>query len=139
MKTIWLMCMMFGILSGSLAWSQRPPDANDGCVAVSGNGPYRCPNGSGCGTYYTYSGGDCNVDNEASCMTMQIVSFCCGKYPINTPIDPCLITKMNNPLVRRRILELAEDNEILVPTCNGAYVPAKIAFRDHKDRGYGGL
>lgn len=41
MKTIWLMCMMFGILSRSLAWSQRPPDANDGCVAVSGNGPYR--------------------------------------------------------------------------------------------------
>jgi hypothetical protein len=39
MKTIWLMCMMFGILSGSLAWSQRPPDANDGCVAVSGNAP----------------------------------------------------------------------------------------------------
>jgi len=53
MKTIWLMCMMFGILSVSLAWSQRPPDANDGCVAVSGNAPYRCPNGSGCGTYYT--------------------------------------------------------------------------------------
>ncbi len=39
---------------------------------------------------------------------------------------------MKDPRTRSRILELAEDNEILVPTCSGAYVPARIAFRDRK-------
>jgi hypothetical protein len=72
-------------------------------------------------------------------MTMELVSYCCGKYPINTPIDPCLFAEMKNPLVRARILELAEDIEILIPTCGGAYAPARIAFRDHKEPGHGGL
>jgi hypothetical protein len=41
---------------------------------------------------------------------------------------------MKDPRTRSRILELAEDNEILVPTCSGAYVPARIAFRDRKGK-----
>ncbi|MFZ0318094.1 MAG: hypothetical protein WAL56_03135 [Candidatus Sulfotelmatobacter sp.] len=135
MKTSW---MVLVVLSSALAWGQRPPDANDGCIAVNGFGPYRCPNGSGCGQYYTYSGADCNVENEASCAVMQSVSYCCAKYPINTPIEPCLITEMKNPFTRDRILELAEDNDILVPTCSGAYLSAKMAFENHKERGDGG-
>jgi len=53
----------------------------------------------------------------------------------------CTITEMKDPQVRSRILELAKDNEILVPTCSGAYIPAGIAFRQYleKDKDNGGL
>jgi hypothetical protein len=46
---------------------------------------------------------------------------------------------MKEPAIRLRVLELAEDSEILVPTCTGAYIPARIAFRGYKDRSNGGL
>jgi hypothetical protein len=39
---------------------------------------------------------------------------------------------MKDPHVRSRLLALAEDNDILVPTRGGAYVPARIAFRENK-------
>jgi hypothetical protein len=68
------------------------------------------------------------------------IAVCCGKYP--TYIDSgalCVITEMKEPHVRSRILELALENEILVPTCTGAYVPARTAFRKSKWRDDGGL
>jgi hypothetical protein len=102
------------------------------------NGPYQCPNGSSCGTYVTYSGLDCSVEFP-SCNVLAPTSFCCGKFPINTPSDPCLFTEMRDPHVRSRLLELAADNDILVPTCSGAYVPARIAFRGNKGKDNGGL
>jgi hypothetical protein len=37
------------------------------------------------------------------------------------------------------MLELARNNEILVPTCSGAYIPARIAFRERKEKDNGGL
>jgi hypothetical protein len=40
---------------------------------------------------------------------------------------------MKNRGVRSRILELAKTETLLVPTCNGAYVPAEIAFGEHKN------
>jgi hypothetical protein len=43
--TSWI---LFVVLSTALAWGQRRPDSNDGCIAISGNGPYRFPlNGGG--------------------------------------------------------------------------------------------
>ena len=46
---------------------------------------------------------------------------------------------MKDPRTRTRILELAEENEILVPTCGGAYVPAEVALRQHKEWTIDGL
>ena len=66
-------------------------------------------------------------------------SFCCDKYHIPLPEDSCLFTEMKDPHARSRLLELAEENDILVPTCSGAYVPARIAFRENKGEDNGGL
>jgi hypothetical protein len=46
---------------------------------------------------------------------------------------------MRDPRARSRLLELAEENDLLIPTCSGSYVPAKIAFRQRKDKQDGGL
>jgi hypothetical protein len=46
---------------------------------------------------------------------------------------------VRDPRVRPRILELAQESEILVPTCSGAYVPAGIAFRTGKGMDHGGF
>jgi hypothetical protein len=91
------------------------------------------------GTYYTVTGEDCNEDNEETCTTLTPYSYCCGKFSNVWPTDECLIAKLKDPHVRERILELAEDNEILVPTCSGAYVPANLVLRPHKGKSYGGL
>jgi hypothetical protein len=64
---------------------------------------------------------------------------CCGKFSNYVQGGFCLIAEMKDQRARSRILALAEDNEILVPTCNGAYVPAKIAFKEGKRRDSGGL
>jgi hypothetical protein len=109
------------------------------CQSVeSQNGPFRCPNGSSCGTYVTLSTETCNIEYPV-CNILAPVSYCCGRFPIDAPSDPCAFTKMRDPLVRSRILELAEENDILIPTCSGAYVPARIAFREHKEKDNGGL
>lgn len=118
--------------------SVKPPDS--GCAVVDlYNGPYQCPNGSSCGTYYTVSSEACTIDNGESCVVLEPTSYCCGKYHIPLPMDSCLITEMKDPHARVRLLELAEENDILVPTCSGAYVPATVALREHKGKDNGGL
>ncbi len=52
--------------------------------------------------------------------------------------DECIITEMRNPDTKSRIFEFARANTILVPTCSCAYVPARIALREHRDKNYGG-
>jgi hypothetical protein len=118
--------------------SQRPPGLYT-CASVDGEtGPVRCPS-SACGTYYTLQTESCNEDNE--CDYLTAISVCCGQYPNYQVSDLCLITEMKDPGVRSRIAELAEEegSEILVRTCSGAYIPARIAFRAHKERNNGGL
>jgi hypothetical protein len=66
------------------------------------------------------------VDNV--CYFLVTTSYCCGTYPNYQAENFCLITEMKDPRVRSRILELSQEAEILVPTCHGAYVPARIAF-----------
>ncbi len=86
-----------------------PP--SDGCKTLdSENGPYQCPNGSSCGTYMTYSGVPCNV--EQACIFYSPVLYCCDRYPIDVPSDGCFFTEMKDPGVRSRILALAEENDI---------------------------
>jgi uncharacterized protein (UPF0297 family) len=114
----------------------RPPDVG-ACVVPHTNGPYRCPKTS-CGTYTTVTSDECNVDNDIDCQMLLRVSNCCGQYfGYAAGGDPCVITEMRDPRKRARILELVEGNEILVPTCGGAYVPAKIALREAKQKGKG--
>jgi len=84
-------------------------------------------------------GEDCDIDNEGMRFVLVPTSFCCDKYHIPLPTDPCLFTEMRDPHVRSRLLELAEENDILVPTCSGAYVPARIAFREQKGKGNDGM
>jgi hypothetical protein len=141
----WL--LPFIALSGLLASGQtrtnqhsvRPPGGD--CTVLDGTfGPIRCPNGSSCGSYYTPQTQICNEDNEDQCQILEPESFCCGKYNIYIdPGDPCGFAEMRDPRVRSRLLELAEDNEILVPTCRGAYLPATVALRGRKEKVGGAL
>lgn len=103
------------------------------------NGPFQCPSGSSCGNDYTVTTEACTVETEGYCLVLVPTSFCCGKYHIPLPEDPCAFTEMKDPHVRSRLLALAEDNDILVPTRGGAYVPARIAFRENKGNVNGGL
>ncbi len=135
-----ILAALFAVLSCAVALTQQskpqssrehqPPGAY-GCAAVEGeNGPIRCPNGSGCGSYYNIATQDCNIENEDECMVLEPYSNCCGAYPNYIAYGSCIFTEMRFPRVRSAILELASDYEILVPTCSGAYVPARIAFHD---------
>jgi hypothetical protein len=139
----------FVMLSVAVASEQRSVDrpspikpADVSCQAVYlYNGPYQCPNDSGCGVYVTFSGEDCNidVDNDETCMVLVRTPYRCGKYNIPIPTEQCLFTEIKSPGIRSRRLELAEENDILVPTCSGAYVPARIALRKQKGKDNGGL
>ncbi len=92
------------------------------------------------GCHATYSTLDtvmCDGSNE--CDMLIPISTCCGKGGTYVVGGTCLITEMKDPHVRARILELARDTEILVPTCGGAYVPARLAFRQARWTDNGGL
>lgn len=144
----WLPFLASVALSGVFASGQATPSQHSAKPGYSGcgvldfccNGPYRCPNGSSCGSYVTASWEECNIDNEEFCVIQETESFCCGKYQI--PVyegDPCGLAEMKDPRARSRLLELAKDNEILVPTCRGAHLPAEIALRGRKENVRGGL
>jgi hypothetical protein len=132
MKRTWFV-LLFVALSVAIASAQRngPLDVGGCASVVSKFGPNRCPTSS-CGSYDTLQTVPCNEVNE--CDMLIPISVCCGKYPNNIQGDYCVIVEMKEPRVRSRILELALDNQILVPTCTGAYVPARIAFRKSKWR-----
>jgi hypothetical protein len=106
-----------------------------GCAVIDSKfGPLSCPNGSSCGSYYTLQTEECNIDNEEDCEVLVPITVCCGKYATyEDGGDNCAFAKMKEPNVRSQLVELAKDNEILVPTCKGAYVPTRIAFREHKE------
>jgi hypothetical protein len=102
-------------------------------------GPINCPNGSSCGQYYTYQSEKCDGHNV--CVPVNPITICsgvhnsCKGYDAAEPGDDyCLSAEMKEPGAKSRILELAKINQILVPTCSGAYVPAKAAFREKSER-----
>jgi hypothetical protein len=54
-------------------------------------------------------------------------SSCCG-VPHTSLVptgDPCLFTSLRDPSVRRRLLLVAEKQNILVPTCEGTFMPIR--------------
>lgn len=116
------------------------PQVEQGCAAFQSRFPgIRCPN-AGCGeTYTTYMSEACNIDNGAFCTDFQPQFFCCNHFVINVPNGVCLFTKMREPRVRSRILELSKKNTILVPTCTGAYIPATVAFKSAEEKNNDGL
>jgi len=134
--------LSFVVLSVVAVCAQRAqaPQGVGPCLAVSStSSSFTCPNGASCGQFSTAQTDQCDIDNEGSCYEVISEPACCGKFVSRLRGDPCLITEMRDPRVRARILELAESYEILVPTCSGAYVPARIAFREHNEKGNGGL
>jgi hypothetical protein len=132
-KASWL--LLFMVLSVVMAWGQITPR----CVDVSGTfGPITCPSKASCGSYSNpIVKGECN--DEDPCTVLTPISSCCGAYQNYQGGGPCLFTEMRSPSIRLQMLELARNNEILVPTCSGAYIPARIAFRERKEKDNGGL
>jgi hypothetical protein len=140
-----LLLMILGVpyLYGQQSQSSAHPlDLFPICEVLLGStSGIRCPNRSSCGTYTTYQvAGSCE-DYEGPCSTLSPISTCCGAYQNYIAGGGCSVAEMRDPRVRSRILELAETNQILVPTCSGAYVPARAAFRQYKkeDKENGGF
>ena len=99
-------------------------------------GPIRCPN-SGCGArYYTTQIAKC-VSAEA-CLYWVPSPVCCGQYSTLVDGGDCIITEFKDPKARSRIFQFAGNNDILVPTFSGAYVPARIALRERKGGNHDG-
>ena len=78
---------------------------------------------------------------DNSCNQLIAVSICCNKGVsyFDSGDGSCLTTEMKDPRARSRILEFGKHDEILVPNCNGAYVPAWVAFRLGKEGDNGGM
>lgn len=135
---------LLAVLLACCAQAQTPagptPQIMQGCSAFQSKlTGIRCPN-AGCGeTYTTYNSEACNIDNGAFCTDFQPRFFCCNHFVINVPNGVCLFTKMREPRVRSRMLELSKKNTILVPTCTGAYIPARVAFKGDEEKSNGGL
>jgi hypothetical protein len=136
MRKTWLSLLLVMLFAGiASAQSARRLDVG-ACASVDSTfGPLRCPTSS-CGTYYTVQTEACTIDNE--CDLLLPISVCCGKFPNYVEGGTCLLAEIKDPRVKSRMLELAKDNQILVPTCNGAYVPARVAFRKPEWRDNGG-
>jgi hypothetical protein len=126
----WLGTLVFAALSSAPLWGQ-----SDCGVVDTVNGPFRCPNGASCGTYYTPNFEQCDIDNEDECEFWDPLAFCCARYNLKlNPGDPCAFAKVKDPRARALLIELAEDNEILVPTCQGAYLPLEVVLRGHGNK-----
>jgi hypothetical protein len=110
------------------------------CALVDAkNGPFRC-SVPACGeTYYTYQTEQCNISGP--CDAMFPVSICCGRFDNFQDLGSgtCLFTEMRDKGFKAHIMELARENEILVPTCSGAYVPARVVFQQRDGANDGGL
>ena len=127
-----LILLLFVMLPITMACAQQGK-----CVTLNYVYPIRCPN-SGCGELYpAYLSEGCDL--EGPCVYLGYTSWCCGQY-MNVQVQGrCLLAEMKGKRVRSRILELAKKNEIVVPTCSGAYVPARIALQEGGERNNGGL
>jgi hypothetical protein len=115
--------------------SAHPPDRYPLCEVSPGSaGPYRCPNSS-CGEEYNnpIDYGAC-TSQQGACTFLNPIHICCGAYANYITGSGCAVAEMRDPRVQSHILELAERSQILVPTCSGAYVPARIAFRQYKEK-----
>jgi hypothetical protein len=138
MKRTWLVLLLVTISAGvASAQRERSQDAG-ACVSVDGTlSGITCPFPGCHETYSTLNTEACDGSNE--CDMLIPISTCCGKGGSYVVGGICLITEMKDPHVRTRILELARDTEILIPTCNGAYVPVRIAFGQARWMDNGGL
>jgi hypothetical protein len=67
---------------------------------------------------------DCNF--SVCDMYVKTTTFCCSlriRY-FSGPGGPCLLANLKDPESRAKVRALAETEDILIPTCGGAYVPA---------------
>jgi len=53
-------------------------------------------------------------------------------------LDYCNFTDLKREPMRSRILELAKERDLIVPTCSGAYAPARMVLRPDEERSHGG-
>jgi hypothetical protein len=87
---------------------------------------------------------DCYLGEVCSYVKTQ--TFCCGAYQIQVyGGSNCIMTEYRDQKTSSKVLELARENEILIPSCSGALVPARLVLRSNvkhnseKDEAGGGL
>lgn len=72
----------------------------------------------------------CGV-GPVQCFEFEDLSIPCCGIPTDelTSLGNCEISELKNPEVRSRTLELAKRVRLLIPTCQGIYVPAIAALK----------
>ena len=109
-----------------------------GCQTLEWYRPWPCPNRPCSGSYPQYqSTPGCTVSGAPYCVNMQPTTWCCGAYQSYYILDYCIFTDLQREPMRSRILELAKERDLIVPTC-GAYAPARMVLRPDEERSHGG-
>jgi hypothetical protein len=72
------------------------------------------------------------------CIDLQYDMWCCGAYKSYIDAGDCIYAEVRHQPLKSRILELAKERDILVPTCGGAYVPAGVVLRADREKSSGG-
>lgn len=125
-KTMWtvLILSLLALATIPLADAQTTM-----CMELLNLTPVNCPN-AGCHEQFPSLLLDrCGIGGFGPCQYFVKISWCCGAYQNWSSPSNCLMTEMNDRSLRQRIFTLAKEEEILVPTCHGAYIPAMIAFK----------
>jgi hypothetical protein len=81
---------------------------------------------------------DCTLD---SCVNFDKDSIdCCGfAVTVWIPNGNCGIAELKDKKVRSQLLILARTTNILIPTCTGSYLPARIVLANEKQNHASGL
>lgn len=110
-----------------------------GCANLIAVQPIRCPN-QGCGETHPAVVYEplCDPDSPYLCIDLQYGTWCCGAYQNYVDTGDCIYAEVRHDPLKSRILELAKERDILVPTCGSAYVPAGLVLRAGREKSGGG-
>ena len=87
----------------------------------------RCPN---CAERFTSYGMPSCTFSGNPCLYFQPTTVCCGEYEnYRWSGSYCLLARLRDRGLRLRLVELARTGNILVPNCDGAYVPARMVLK----------
>lgn len=91
-----------------------------------------CGNSAGCSDVYpvTWIGDPCDFTGACEYFVNTTTS-CCGIQGYSYLTDSgttCEWAKLKDPGIRKELLELTANEDILIPNCSGAYVPATAAL-----------
>jgi hypothetical protein len=137
-KHLLLLTLVIGLVgvAGAQQVVEQPPDGGGGgslCRSLIGAADRVCFNADGCvGIGSIPLLDSCNLDQ--SCYNWQSYNYDCGCDGAAVQgyigVGYCMMAELKGPKARSEILELARREDILVPSCQGIYLPAQFILRE---------